>query len=277
MTEKGCVPSKNFPGRHRATTSGRQTAAPAGKPLNIALEKPPLSPLLNWNDIDLVVFDVDGTLYDQRRLRLAMLRRLLAATWRTRSLDTLQTLRTFRHVREALGDHPEADFMRLQYARTAAQHGKTEDEVRALTSDWMERQPLPYLANCRYPHLDTLFAGLRGAGKQIAVFSDYPASDKLAALGLQAAPVVCATDAHVARLKPDPFGLLDILRQTGVQAQRTLMIGDRFDRDGLAASRAGVRALIRAAKPHVDFDTFRAYDDPVFQPMLNPSLLQAAA
>ena len=235
---------------------------------NIALEKPPLSPLLNWNDIDLVVFDVDGTLYDQRRLRLAMLRRLLAVTWRTRSLDTLLTLRTFRQVREALGDRPQADFMRLQYARTAARHHKTEDEVRALTREWMERQPLPLLAGCRYPHLDALFAGLRGAGKRIAVFSDYPALDKLAALGLQAAPVVCATDAAVARLKPDPAGLLDILRQTGVDARRALMIGDRFDRDAVAASRAGMRALIRSGRPHPDHGTFRAYDDPVFQPLL---------
>lgn len=230
-----------------------------------------LSPLLDWKDIDLVVFDVDGTLYDQRRLRLAMLRCLLAATWQTRSLDTLRTLRTFRHVREALGDRPEADFMRLQYARTAARHHKTEGEVRALTDEWMERKPLPFLAGCRYPHLDTLFAGLRGAGKQVAVFSDYPATDKLAALGLRAAPVVCATDAGVARLKPDPCGLLSILRQTGVPARRALMIGDRFDRDAVAASRAGMRALIRAGKPHPVFDTFRTYDDPVFQPMQSRS------
>lgn len=234
-------------------------------------------PYINWNAIDLVVFDVDGTLYDQRRLRLAMLRRLLAATWRTRSLDTLQTLRTFRHVREALGNQPEADFMRLQYARTAARHHKTEDQVRALTHEWMERQPLPLLAGCRYPHLDALFAGLRAAGKQIAVFSDYPATDKLAALGLQAAPVVCATDADIARLKPDPFGLLAILQRTGMAAQRTLMVGDRFDRDALAASRAGVRALIRSARPHPDHLTFQAYDDPVFQPMLARAARTVAA
>lgn len=202
-----------------------------------------MSPLLNWNDIDLVVFDVDGTLYDQRRLRLAMVRRLLAATWRTRSLNTLLTMRTFRKVREALGDRPQA----LQYARTAARHHKTEDEVRALTSEWMERQPLPLLAGCRYPHVDALFAGLRSAGKLIAVFSDYPATDKLAALGLQAAPVVCAADAEVARLKPDPAGLLAILRHTGVDARR---------------------ALIRSSRPHPDYGTFRAYDDPVFRPLL---------
>ncbi|MDB5743674.1 MAG: Haloacid dehalogenase domain protein hydrolase [Polaromonas sp.] len=232
---------------------------------------------LEWNAIDLVVFDVDGTLYDQKRLRLAMLGLLLAASWRARSLDTLRTLRTFRHVREALGEQPDADFMRLQYAQTASRHNKTEDEVRLLTTDWLEQRPLPLLARCRYPHLDALFAGLRAAGKQIAVFSDYPAQGKLAALGLQAEPIVCATDARIARLKPDPKGLLAILRETGVPAQRALMIGDRFDRDALAASRAGVRALIRARKPHPQFATFRAYDDVVFQPMLRLSGARVAA
>jgi len=223
---------------------------------------------IEWNDIDLVVFDVDGTLYDQSRLRLAMLRRLLAATWQTRSLDTFKTLRTFRQVREALGDRPESDFMRLQYARTAARHHKTEDEVRDLTSEWMERLPLPALAACRYARLDAVFAGLQGAGKQIAVFSDYPAVDKIKALGLWADLVVCATDPDIGRLKPDPAGLLSILRQTGVPASRTLMIGDRFDRDGAAARHAGVRALIRSRKPHPGFDTFQTYADPVFEPLL---------
>lgn len=234
-------------------------------------------PLLDWKDIDLVVFDVDGTLYDQRRLRFAMLRRLLTAAWQSRSLDTLRTLRTFRHVREALGEEPNADFIRLQYTRTAQRHNKTEDEVRALATEWLEQRPLPLLAACRYPHLDRLFAGLREAGKQIAVFSDYPARDKLAALGLQARPIVCATDADIARLKPDPFGLLAILRRTGVPARRALMIGDRIDRDAAAASRAGMRALIRAGQPHRLFDTFRAYDDPVFQPMLIRSALGSPA
>ena len=103
------------------------------------------------------------------------------------------------------------------------------------------------LAGCRYPHVDALFAGLRSAGKLIAVFSDYPATDKLAVLGLQAAPVVCAADAAVARLKPDPAGLLAILRHAGVDARR---------------------ALIPSSRPHPDYRTFRAYDDPLFRPLL---------
>ena len=236
-------------------------------------ETPRLPPnQLDWATIDLVVFDVDGTLYNQRKLQLGMLRQLLGHAWQTRSLDTLLTLRTFRRVREALGERVQAqgaaDFMTLQYAQTASRHGKTPAAVRALTDEWMEQRPLPLLAACRYAHVAEVFAGLRAAGKQIAAFSDYPAVAKLAALGLQADVVVCATDPGIARLKPDPAGLLAILKQTGVAPERALMIGDRFDRDAVAAERVGMRVLIRSRRPHARWATFRAFDDAVFQPVL---------
>lgn len=231
---------------------------------------------LDWKTIDLVVFDVDGTLYDQRRLRASMLRLLIADAWQARSLDTLRVLRTFRHVREALGDHPGGDFMREQYARTAKLHSRSEAEVRMLTSDWLEVRPLPLLAACRYPFVMELFEGLQAAGKKVAAFSDYPAAAKLDALGLRASHVVCATDPDIARLKPDPYGLLAILERTGVKAERALMIGDRVDRDAAAAHRAGVRALIRTEKLHTGIDTFRAYDDAIFQPLLTPLKLRGS-
>jgi phosphoglycolate phosphatase len=230
------------------------------------------TPPLDWSTIDLVVFDVDGTLYDQRQLRIGMLRQLIVHTWQTRSLNTLLILRTFRRVREALGEvgdeHAGADFMTQQYTQTARRHHTTPAAVRALTDEWMEQRPLPLLAACRYAQVAKVFAGVRAAGKKIGAFSDYPAAAKLAALGLRADVVVCATDAGIARLKPDPAGLLAILRQTGVAPERALMIGDRFDRDAAAAERAGVRALILSSRPHARWATFRGYDDAVFRPLL---------
>jgi phosphoglycolate phosphatase len=234
----------------------------------VAAKVLPASQGVDWSAIDLVVFDVDGTLYDQRRLRTSMLWKLLGATARSGSLDLLRTLRVFRRVREQLGDGPEADFTTLQYTLTASQCGKSSADVQALVQEWMEQRPLPLLAACRYPHLERLFDGLRAAGKKVSVLSDYPAVDKVKALGLQADPVVSAVDPGVRRLKPDPAGLHAILVKTGVAAKRALMIGDRFDRDGAVARRANVHALIRSRTPHPEFATFTSYDDPVFAPML---------
>lgn len=229
-----------------------------------------LKHFIDWSDIELVVFDVDGTLYDQRGLRLIMLRALLVDALRSRSLDTLRTLRTFRHVREKLGDAGESSFMEAQFVQTADRHGKTPQQVRELVGDWMEARPLASVARYRYPYLEELFAGLRRHGKKVAVFSDYPAVDKLAAMGLDADLVVCATDPEIGRLKPDPAGLLEILRRTGVAPERALMIGDREDRDAAAAWQAGVRSLIRGGRAHAEFGSFRNYNDPVFAPVLGP-------
>ena len=157
--------------------------------------------------VSLVIFDVDGTLYSQGHLRRVMLRQLLLHTVRSGSLQTLRVVKTFRHVREQLGGEQASDFMQLQYERTAQALGLQAQQVQAITEDWIERRPLPWPLPCRYPGLAPLFAALRAAGKRIAVFSDYPARDKLAALGLQADDLACASDPDVRSLKPNPLGL----------------------------------------------------------------------
>ncbi len=227
-----------------------------------------MSRAIDWGGIDLVVFDVDGTLYDAARLRRAMLRHLLEAAWQERSLRTLRVLGTFRQVREALAREACTDFLTLQYTRTAARTGCDERLVRALVQEWMQQRPLPLLRACRWPQVQAVLAGLRAAGKPVWALSDYPAADKLQALGLQVDGAVSATDAEIARLKPDPRGLQAILARTGVPASRALMIGDRLDRDAAAAQRAGVPAWILSRRSAPGVRNFRGYDDPVFGPLL---------
>lgn len=90
------------------------------------------------------------------------------------------------------------------------------------------------------------FAGLRAHGTQIAIWSDYPVHDKLAALGLCADHAVSATDPDVAALKPNPAGLTWLQQHTGVAPEDTLMIGDRDSHGGGAARALGVDFLLRA-------------------------------
>ncbi len=225
---------------------------------------------LEWRALRLVVFDLDGTLYDQRRLRLHMMGGLVGAWLRTGDLTPLRALREFRKGREELGDAGADDFLSQQYSLAAERCGLEAAEVERLVNDWIERRPLPYLRRCRWPGVDLIFAGLRRARITTAVFSDYPARDKLDALGLEADLIVSACDPDVLRLKPHPRGLEKLLEQTGIRADQCLMIGDRIDRDALAASRLGIRALIKSRRPHPTVDTFRTYTDGPFRPLLAP-------
>jgi FMN phosphatase YigB (HAD superfamily) len=221
---------------------------------------------LHWGAIKTVVFDVDGTLYDQRRLRAHMLLAIVREAMRTGDLGFALTLRTYRKCREELSARDATDFVTKQFDITAMRSGRSPDEVRRIVSDWIDVRPLDYLAACVLPGVADLFRALKAAGKTIGVFSDYPARDKLAAMRLAADIIVCAADPGVARLKPNPQGLKHILAETATDPARCLMIGDRFERDAAAAAQCGVRALIRSSHGHDRYDTFRSYADDLFRP-----------
>lgn len=223
---------------------------------------------IDWNAIDLVIFDMDGTLYDQRRLRARMLAALLRDAVARRSLGTLLTLRSFRRCREALAEGPAQDFLADQYSIPAAERGCTPDEVRRLVAEWMEERPLSMLAACRRPGIQQLFKAIAREGKRIAIFSDYPAAAKLAALDLSADYIVAATDPDVGRPKPDPAGLEKLLRLSGVTPDRAVLIGDRVERDWAVAARLNMRALILSRGASGEVERFRSFGDALFQPLL---------
>ncbi|WP_370673975.1 HAD family hydrolase [Pleomorphomonas sp. PLEO] len=219
---------------------------------------------MNWDSIRLVVFDVDGTLYDQKSLRLRMLTDLVSHTLASRSLTTLRVLRAYRQLREKIGDEEVQDFDDILLDRTSQKARIDKAKIAALVHEWMERRPLAHIGACLCPHIEDLFVALKRRDKLIGVFSDYPAEDKLRAMGLKADFIVSATDAGVGILKPNPRGLEVIMAAACVGPQETIMIGDRADRDGEAARRAGVAALIRSGKPLVGWSSFSDYAAPQF-------------
>ena len=222
----------------------------------------------DWDDVRLVAFDVDGTLYSQFRLRRRMLRDLLGDAVSRRTPHVIKVLSVYRRIRERLAEEETGDFERTLIAATATVAERSTDEVRAIVDQWIEKRPLRYLAACSYPGVAELFSGLRRKGKIVGVLSDYPAQAKLAALGLNADLIVCAGDPGIGVLKPNPRGLAALMKAAGTDAQTTVMIGDRATRDGGAARRIGAWPLIRSRKPLADWQTFARFDDPIFRNFL---------
>jgi phosphoglycolate phosphatase/putative hydrolase of the HAD superfamily len=199
---------------------------------------------ISWDAVRAVVFDVDGTLYDQRRMRRRMAAVLLLHCLRhPQQLGLLRTVQIFRRIREELGEEEVGDVARAQYRRPAERLAIDPETVRRVAEDWLGERPLAHLPACRAPAIDTLFAALRDTGRTIAVFSDYLIEDKLNALGLRADLCVSALDPDVDRLKPNARGLERILQRLDLPAAACVMIGDRDDRDGEAARRVGMPFL----------------------------------
>ena len=225
-------------------------------------------PAFDWGSIRLVVFDVDGTLYDQGRLRRLMAFEIALHCFRTHGAELLYVLGWHRRLREKLSESECENFEAALQRETAERTGLSEARIGELVAEWMERRPLRRLAACRYEGLPALFAGLSASGRIVGVLSDYPAATKLEALGLCANHVVWAGDEGVGVMKPHPRGLELLMARANSPPENTVLIGDRIDRDGLAATRAGARCLIRSAARREGWATFARYDLPLFAPVL---------
>jgi HAD superfamily hydrolase (TIGR01509 family) len=196
---------------------------------------------------DAWLVDLDGTLYAQRWVRLAMAGELMFFGW-----SAVRTLRRFRREHEALreefaagqelaGTH-ESPY-RAQLERTASSLGHSHERVERHVTEWMQERPGKWLKRFARGALLAELAQFRAVGGRTALVSDYPAERKLAALGVRSLFEVVVANGEQngpRRLKPHPEGFLRAAEQLAVPPERCLVIGDRADADGEAARRAGM-------------------------------------
>lgn len=207
---------------------------------------------MSLSNVRAILFDLDGTLYDQTPLRILMAMELCTLPLRLGSLpkarDVIRAIKRFRSTREELRDLgcPSHPLERLQYHQPAVEVGLDEFEMERIIREWMYRRPLKYLKWCRRKGVVPLFAEAKQRGIQLGVFSDYPAKEKLQALELDAYAqlVLCATDPEINAFKPHPRGFLLACERWGIPPEEVLYVGDRPEVDAKGAEGAGMRCLI---------------------------------
>lgn len=205
-----------------------------------------------------LIFDVDGTLYEQGPVRRAMLFRLVR-THLTSPLQgwfTLRALQAYRNAQEVLRstDHESDDIARAQLLLAAKQVGAPVDIISPSVVRWMEQEPLSLVASAVRKGIVEFLRKAKQSGLQLAACSDYPADRKLAAMGMTKFfdVIVTAQDPAIQRFKPDPTGIEVTLQRLGIRSDEAIYIGDRHDVDAIAAARAGVRYFILDKRHTVD-------------------------
>jgi len=185
--------------------------------------------------------DLDGTLYSPTPLKLFMAAELLLFGRRH-----LAAIRAFRKQHEEIREQEldcAGDPFGLQLQRAAEGLGCEPADLREIVMEWMVGRPCRWLPHFRRAGLLAEIEAFRAAGGRTALVSDYPARLKLAALGaseLFEVVVANGEEGGPTRLKPAPDGFLAAAEALGVPPAECLVIGDREDADGLAASRAGM-------------------------------------
>jgi FMN phosphatase YigB (HAD superfamily) len=91
----------------------------------------------------------------------------------------------------------------------------------------LAQRTLKYLRLCRSLGIEKFIECLINNKVWIGMFSDYPALEKLHALGLagKANLTLCATDPGINALKPNPAGYLRPCRAWGLTPEQVLYIG----------------------------------------------------
>ena len=217
--------------------------------------------LLDYSKFRAVIFDVDGTLYNQRSLRSKMaLEMLTFLIFKPTSLREIIIVREFRKLREKFSEREEASLLEAQYRWVSVSLNIDYYIVKRVVDNWILVRPLKHLLSCRPPGVFELFERIKTKKIKLGVFSDHPPKEKLAALNLEADLSACALDAEINRFKPSPAGLLHLCDKFGVVPSEALHIGDREDRDQLAARSCGVHSIILPASKAKRLGREQTYD-----------------
>ncbi|MDO4509825.1 MAG: HAD-IA family hydrolase [Lachnospiraceae bacterium] len=194
---------------------------------------------MDFNKYDLYVFDVDGTLYYQNKLRLIMGKRLLMYyLLHPLKFKDLIIIKNFRSLRENAKDTNGL------FDITAKKCNVSVSRVNEVIKKWIYENPIDALIASKDDTLLAIIDKLKANGKTVAIWSDYEADDKLKALKLSTDYVYTAEQERVGELKPSPKGLNLIMSDLNVPKDKTIMIGDRMVKDGEAAKKAGCDYLI---------------------------------
>ena len=203
----------------------------------------------------LMLLDMDGTLYYQRKMQMLMCMEMLGyAFGHPFLLWKLKTISVFRKVREnAVGMEEKqeevktasgSNLLQEHYKKTAVKIKKTPQEIEEVIDEWMFKRPLKHIYSCRDCVLCDKVQKCKKKGLKVVVYSDYPAEDKCKALGIFLDGVYSSDSERIGQMKPSAKAVDVIVSDFGVEKEEVLVIGDRYSRDGKMAENADVDYLI---------------------------------
>jgi HAD superfamily hydrolase (TIGR01549 family) len=202
--------------------------------------------------IDAVLFDLDDTLHDDTaafegaandvahevaaeygidagELASAYVRRA-GDFWKRLSRDELTT--ALGRVRSAMWESALADV------------GLRNPGLADLCADAYNRYRAEHLE--LWPEVPALLAGLRAGGRRLGLITNGFSEthrEKIALLELERSFDAIVIADEVGMVKPDPRVFLHTCAELGARAERSIMVGDRYDRDIAGAAAAGLKTV----------------------------------
>ena len=183
----------------------------------------------------LVMFDLDGTLIDAVPDLAAAVDQMLAKRGRPPA--------GVERVRDWVGNGSPV-LVRRALAGSIEHAGVDDGEAAQALQDFLQAYAGSHSATTVYPGVNELLQWLRSQGVALAVVTNKPerfVAPLLKEKGLGEFGWIIGGDTLPLK-KPDPAGLLQVMRAAGVSPQQSLFVGDSRS-DVLAARAAGVKVV----------------------------------
>jgi FMN phosphatase YigB (HAD superfamily) len=204
---------------------------------------------IDFSKVQVVSWDIDGTLYDLHILmshfKKDLFRRMLSLGWLGAWRDFFRLLRFKRFmdkIRKAAGNYD---------VPAVPNRGAIEETQRE-----MYGRILPHIG--LLPGVLALLEWLATQPVRQVVFSDYKATGKLTALGVDGFFNTVFAGEELGHLKPSPAVFKKLIQTLDIPPEALLHIGDRPDTDGAAASTVGYQAAIIGAEFPTAHDLMQA-------------------
>ena len=186
-------------------------------------------------------FDVDGTLFDLRQMKLVF------ALPAIRNARLLRSYLAAREAVRAMGAIP--DVRGEQARRVAEAMGLTPEDAQARIAKLIDGEWMSAFTRVKpFRGAREALSAFAAAGLPMVTLSDYPAAKKLAGMKLDHVPWaadICAED--LGALKPNRVSFDEAVRALGVPPEEILHVGDRLDADVAGAHAVGMRAALFTA------------------------------
>jgi HAD superfamily hydrolase (TIGR01549 family) len=138
--------------------------------------------------------------------------------------------------------YSESNIPILQVEKDLAQAlNQNQETIRLLREYWLIQSQSSAIKLFQRKSLLKRVAQLQNQGALLVLWSDYPTAEKSKELNLLPDLVFCSEDSRIKMAKPSAVGINLIVNTLKIDVSEIVMIGDRDDRDGVAASRAGIQ------------------------------------
>ena len=198
----------------------------------------------NLSKYSTLIFDLDGTLYYQKPVRLLMfLRLILYYSLHIHRIKELFALKQYRQLRETRLDADSLNFEEKQILEVSKNFSIPPEDVRNLLKTWLINKALFAVKIFKKRKLLKYMEKLQKSAVIVIVYSDYPVKEKLQAINFRPDYSFYSNDDLIRCMKPDAGGLLRIIDFLKLNKEFVLYVGDRDERDGLCAQLAGIDYL----------------------------------